>query len=182
MLSKLEREIVRARSPAPREDVADHCTNAAWTAWHLFERVWADMKGNWTAKAAVAKEAGVSCRKFDRDDFEKFVQSRSQCPGLAYCRLITNASKHVGADVFFGDPDFQIEASLGPSFTPSRSYTSSEVDWLPIYDDGSTMRWAFKIVEGKGLDREDRTNAIHLLEHVRNYWADFIDGHGIASG
>ncbi len=31
-----------------------YCTNAAWTAWHLFERVWADMKGNCKVKAAVA--------------------------------------------------------------------------------------------------------------------------------
>ena len=74
MLSKLEREIRRARKASvDREDLADHCTNAAWTAHHLFERVWADMKGNWTIKAAVAKEAGGSLGEFNLDSYhEKF--------------------------------------------------------------------------------------------------------------
>ncbi len=181
MLSKLEREIRRARDEPTREDLADHCTNGAWTARHLFERVWADMKGNWTVKAAVAKEAGVPCGEFDRDAFEDFVQSGSQCPELAYCRLIADASKHVGADVFPGDPDFEIQASAGPSLTPSSSFTFGGLDWLPVYDDGRTTRWAFKIVEGKDLDGEDRTNAVDLFHKVRDYWADFIDRHGIGS-
>ncbi len=182
MLSKLEREIRRARDARSREDLADHCTNAAWTARHLFERVWADMKGNWTVKAAVAKAAGVALGDFDRDAFEEFVQSGSQCPELAHCRLIADASKHVGADVFPGDPDFEIERSAGPSFAPSSSFAFGELDWLPVYDDGRTMPWAFKIVEGKGLDGEDRTNAVDMFHKVRDYWADFIDRHGIASG
>ena len=181
MLGKLENEIRRARDAPTREDLADHCTNAAWTARHLFERVWADMKGNWTVKAAVAKEAGVPCGEFDRDAFEDFVQSGSQCPELAYCRLIADASKHVGADVFPGDPDFEIQASAGPSLTPSSSFTFGGLDWLPVYDDGRTTRWAFKIVEGKDLDGEDRTNAVDLFHKVRDYWADFIDRHGIGS-
>ncbi len=182
MLSKLEREIRRARDARSREDLADHCTNAAWTARHLFERVWADMKGNWTVKAAVAKAAGVALGDFDRDAFEEFVQSGSQCPELAHCRLIADASKHVGADVFPGDPDFEIERSAGPSLSPSSLFTSGGLDWLPVYDDGRTMPWAFKIVEGKGLDGEDRTNAVDMFHKVRDYWADFIDRHGIASG
>ena len=148
MLSKLESEIRRARDARAREDVADHCTNAAWTAWHLFERVWADMKGNWTVKATLAKEAGVPLRDLNRGAFEDFVRSESQCPELAYCKLVANASKHVSADVLSGDPDFDIEASAGPRLTPSSSFGSGEVDWLPIYDDGSTIRWAFKIVKG----------------------------------
>ncbi len=182
MLRKLDHEIARAHAAVQREDVADHCTNAAWTAWHLFERVWADMKGNWEVKAAVAKEAGVTVGKLNKKDFEDFVQKESQCPGLAYCKLITNASKHVGADWVTGDPDFVIDASLGASLTPSSSFISGDLDWLPVYDIGGKVPWAFKIVEGEVLDGEDRTNAVHLFEKVRDYWAQFIDGHGIASG
>ncbi len=181
MLSKLEREIRRARDATSREDLADHCTNGAWTAHHLFERVWADMKGNWTVKAAVAKEAGKPPGDFDRDAFEDFVQSASQCPELAYCRLIAEESKHVGAARRSGDPAFVIDASLTGSLTPSSSFTSGGLDWLPVYDDGRTMRWAFKIVKGEVLDGEDRTNAADLFHKVRDYWANFIDHHGIGS-
>ncbi len=183
MLSKLEREIRRARdAPTQREDLADHCTNAAWTAWHLFERVWADMKGNWNVKAAVAKEAGKLLGDFDRDAFEDFVQSASQCPELAYCRLIAEESKHVGAARRSGDPAFVIDASLTGSLMTSDLFTPEGLDWLPVYDEGGNVSWAFKIVEGEVLDGEDRTNAVHLFQKVRDYWADFIDRHGIGSG
>ena len=183
MLSKLEREIRRARdAPTQREDLADHCTNAAWTAWHLFERVWADMKGNWNVKAAVAKEAGKPPGDFNRDAFEDFVQLESQCPELKHCRLIADASKHVGARRRSGDPAFEIQRSAGPSLSPSSLFTSGGLDWLPVYDDGRTTPWAFKIVEGKGLGDEDRTNAVDMFHKVRDYWADFIDRHSVGSG
>ncbi len=178
MLSKLEREIGRARAAIHREDIADHCTNAAWTAWHLFEHVWADMKGNWKVKVAVTKAAGVPIGKLNRKTFEDFVQSESQCPELAYCKLITNASKHIGADWRSGDPVFVIDASV----TSIGSVSFGALDWLPQYIQGDQPLWAFKIVEGESLDGADRTNAVHLLQKVRNYWADLIDRHGIGSG
>jgi hypothetical protein len=180
MLRKLENEIRRARDAPSREDLADHFTNGAWTARHLLERVWADMKGNWSVKTTVAKEAGVPCGKFNRRAFERFVESQSQCPELAYCRLIADASKHVGAAVLPGDPNFEIEYSAGPSMTLSSLSAYRVLDWLPIYDDGRTMPGAFKIVERNDPDGEERTNAVRLLEHVRNYWVQFIDGHLIA--
>ena len=182
MLSKLGREIGRASAAIHREDLADHCTNAAWTAWHLVERVWADIAGDLKVKAALAEEANSTLRDFDMTAFVKFVRSESQCPELRNCRLIANASKHIRAYMLTGDPAFVIDASLTGSLTPSSSFPSGELDWLPVYDDGRTMRWAFKIVKGEVLDGEDRTNAVHLFEKVRGYWAQFIDGHGIASG
>ena len=128
MLRKLGREIRRARDEPSREDLADHCTNAAWTAWHLFERLWADMKGDFRVLAAVAKEASVPVGKLNKKNFENFVQSKSQCPELTYCRLITNASKHVGADWVTGDPVFVIDASHGPSLMRSSLFAFGEVD------------------------------------------------------
>ncbi len=154
MLGKLDREIARARAPAPRVDAADHCTNAAWTAWPLVARVWADMKGNWKVKVAVTKAAGVPIGKLNRKTFEDFVQSESQCPELAYCKLITNASKHVGASRGIDDPVFMIAPSLGASFTHS-SLSPGDLDWLPVYDEGDNAPWAFKIVKGEALDGKD---------------------------
>ena len=178
MLGKLEREIGRASAAIHREDLADHCTNAAWTAWHLFERVWADMKANPKVKLALAKDAAVTLRDFDRDVLEAFVQSESQCPELTYCKLITNASKHVGADWRSGDPVFVIDASVASS----GSVSIGGLDWLPQNNRGDRPLWAFKIVEGESLDSADRTNALHLFQKVRDYWADLIDRHGIGSG
>ena len=94
----------------------------------------------------------------------------------------TGSPRNVGADWVTGDPDFVIDASLGASPTPSSSFISGDLDWLPVYDIGGKVPWAFKIVEGEVLDGEDRTNAVHLFENVRDYWARFIDRHGIGSG
>lgn len=182
MLGKLDREIRRAGGEVSREDIADHCTNAAWTAWHLVDHVWADMKGNWKAKVAVAKAADVPIGELNPKDFKDFVQLESQCPELAYCKLITNASKHVGADRDTGDPEFVIEASAAASFTSSGPSTPDGLDWLPIYDIGRPVHWAYKIVEGEDFAGEDRTNAVHMFQKVRGYWANFIDRHCIGSG
>ena len=147
----------------------------------MFERVWADMKGNWAVKAAVAKEAGVPAGNFNKTEFEAFIQKDDQCPELAHCKLITNASKHVGADWVDGDPVFVIDASLSASGTPSNTLNSGDLDWLPIYDEGGKAPWVFKIVKGEALDGKDRTNAADLIHKVRDYWANFIDHHGIGS-
>ena len=160
-----------------REDISDHCTNAAWTAWHLVDHVWADMKGNWKLKATLAEEAGVSSGSFDLDSFKFLLLSKEQCPDLAYCRIIATQAKHVGADRYSDDPKFVIDPSMAADF----SVSSPTLDWLPIQSEGHGPLWAFKIVEGENLDGTDRTNAVHLFQNVRDYWERFVDEHEIAS-
>ncbi|MEE8297465.1 MAG: hypothetical protein V3R26_06520 [Hyphomicrobium sp.] len=169
MFAKLEREISRACGAIDRESIADHCTNAAWTAWHLAEWVWADIKRNYALKVALAKEAGVAPQSFDRDAFKHFVLSDGQCPELDYLQIIAVSSKHVRADAA-DDRTFWIEASaanehVGPPAT---------LDFLPIYDDDSRPRFTFKIVQG-----EERSRAIPSLLRARDYWAKFIDEHNV---
>ena len=173
MLSKLEREIGRASAESRREHLADHCTNAAWTAWHLVDHVWKDVKYDLKVEAAVAREAGTPLRNFDKGAFHDFVLSENQCPELKYCRLITNASKHTGADLCEGDPVFEIDASMSDTGLVS----SGGLDWMTITEVAGERRWAYKIGEDDSLD-----GALHLLQKVRDYWADLIDRHGIGSG
>ena len=167
VLAKLGREISRASDAVHREQLADHCTNAAWTAWHLAEWVWADIKDNHCLKAALANDAGVKVRNFDRDAFLLYLQSEGQCPELAYLRIITITSKHVGADPD-DDQTFVIAASAASTAAPT-------LDWQPIYDDGHRKLWTFKVVED-----EDRSDVILWFQTVRDYWVRFIDGHDIA--
>jgi hypothetical protein len=172
MLGKLNREISRACAAVLREDTADHCTNAAWTAWHLAEWVWADIKYDEVLKAELAREAGVRGRRFKYSDFIDFVQSEGQCPELVHLRIITVTSKHVGAGPY-DDLAFVIDASaasetVGPD---------TGLDWLPVYDYGDRPLWIFKIVEG-----ENRSKVIPWLNKARDYWASFINDRGIAQG
>ncbi len=178
MIEKLGREILRADKSTQREDIADHCTNSAWTAWHLVDHVWADMKGNWRLWATLAEEAGVPVGSFDLDFFKTFVLSEQQCPDLAYCRIIATQAKHVGADRGPDDPKFVIDVSKAADF----SVSSPTLDWLPIQSEGHRPLWAFKIVEGEDLDGTDRTNAVHLFQNVHDYWERFVDKNEIASG
>ena len=169
VLAKLGREISRASAAVHREQLADHCTNAAWTAWHLVEWVWADIKDDHRLKAELANDAGVKARSFDLHAFMRYLQSEGQCPELAYLRKITITSKHVGAGPN-DDQTFMVEASAASTTAPT-------LDWQPIYDDGRQPLWTFKVVED-----EDRSNVIHWLQRVHEYWARFIDGHDIARG
>ena len=172
MLSKLDREISRACSAVLREEIADHCTNAAWTAWHLAEWVWADIKDDEALKAELAREAGVRGRRFKYSDFIDFVQSKGQCPELAYMEIIAVSSKHVGAGPH-DDRAFVIEASA----TSEHIGPDAGLDWQPVYDYGNRPLWNFKIVK-----RDNRDKVIPWLDRARGYWARFINDHGIAQG
>ncbi len=64
----------------------------------------------------------------------------------------------------------------------SGSVSSVGLDWMPISELAGERRWVYKIVEGDSLDDAEWTDAVHLFQKVRDYWADFIDRHGIGSG
>ena len=172
MLRKLDREISRACAAVLREEIADHCTNAAWTAWHLTEWVWADIKRNYALKVALAKEAGVLPGEFNCDAFKRYVQSEGQCPDLAHLQVIAVSSKHVGAG-----PHDKLTFSIEASATSENVSSGTGLDWQPIYDTGDRPLYAFKIVEGN-----DRSKAIPWLNRIRDYWTQFINDHEIAAG
>lgn len=171
MLGKLGREILRASTAVRREDTGDHCTNAAWTAWHLAEWVWADIKHNYALKCQLANDADVSVGNFDRDAFIKYVQSEGQCPDLSYLGTITVASKHAGTTAN-DDPPIVVHASA------AREYPNNVgLGWMGITEYGDKPLMVFKFVEG-----ENRSNAIQWLKKVHSYWAQFIDNHNISAG
>jgi hypothetical protein len=106
MLDKLYREIDRVLAAEQIQDAADHCFNAAITAWHLHEWVWKDIRQDWHVRARLAKMAGVRPPKFKGRRWKAFILSQQTgCPALRYCRIIATASKHGGIKLIEGDPE-----------------------------------------------------------------------------
>jgi hypothetical protein len=75
---KLERELKRLATVTDRDELADHGINAAFTAWHLVEWVWADIKHRPELRARLAHEAGSNAGRFSCEDFTRFVLT--SCP------------------------------------------------------------------------------------------------------
>jgi hypothetical protein len=109
MLDKLLREIKRIETCRDRQDAADHCCNAALTAWHLHDWVWRDIKTNWDVHAAICRSAGLAPCRLDEARFGQIVlDPAAGCAALDYCQQIATASKHAGVEVL---PDFEMSAS-----------------------------------------------------------------------
>ncbi len=170
MLRKLEREISRICNSTRREDIADHCVNAAWTAWHLADWVWADIVvDDINLKVRLAREAGIRVPEFKLGQFKLLMSSEHRCPELAHCRIITTDSKHLGHTSRSADPEFSVTASAAQS--PPAGV--SDLDWLPIVHEASPSDWVFKIVEGDNKDA-----VVDLFQKVRDYWAGFMENPG----
>ncbi len=113
LLDKLQREIMRIEKAAGRPDVCDHGTNAALTAWHLTDWVWADVKNNLPIRSAIAKQAGRAANDFDVREFQDYVAGG--CKYLQICRIIATASKHVGWETPGDDQEFTATGSAHSS-------------------------------------------------------------------
>ena len=169
MTEKLAREISRAATASSREDLADHLTNGAWTAWHVHEWIWAGIKQEPCTKVALANAANKGDRKFTQDDFLEFVLSEDQCPQLAFCQTVTAVSKHTKADSE-ADAQHSIQLSRPPVYQPS----GPPLDWLPVHSDGSEQVGAYKIVNDCDLDDKERENAVDWLAGILRYWRQLI--------
>jgi hypothetical protein len=68
MRDKLERELERLASATDRDELVDYGLNAAVTAWHLTEWIWADIKHRADILVRLAREAEIGPSKFGCDD------------------------------------------------------------------------------------------------------------------
>ena len=182
VLAKLKRETSRIRKATGREDVADHCSNAAMTAWHLPEALWADIiNDDFHLRAGLAKEAGAPGGKINQGPFIEFVRSDGECPELRYCRIIATETKHFGHETKDDDPSFTIIArrrSGNRYGKPISQDTASRLglpplDWMPIVEEG-TPSWVYSVVSG-----EDKESAVDLFQRIVDYWERFMERHGI---
>lgn len=165
LLQKLKREMSRIRSSRDRDELADFGFNFAITAWHMTDWVWADLKGAYSVKAALAKEAGIQTHEFEFEQFRNLMCEKSK--ELNYCRLIATTSKHVGVDRWPVDPE-------NFTATGSASVRYSVPAGAPLARSplaGSRGgKWVLKInVNGH------RTRANEIFEKVLDFWTQFID-------
>jgi hypothetical protein len=165
MLDKLQREVIRIESAQTIEDAADHCSNAAVTAWHLFEWTWALLKGE------RAQEKGWH----KREDFETWLLS-SGCPELQHCQILTTSFKHSSHEPKPGNPKF--EAQPGPVPGQWTNIRGEIGTWVNSTGEpgyfvvGDESEWW--IVEG-----EKKYLARHLFGKVAEFWRNFLDQHSI---
>jgi hypothetical protein len=162
MLAKLAREIERIANTTDREDVSDHGTNAALTAWHLADWFWADIRGDWEIRTALAKEFNTDVKSFDRDELKR--QVAKNCRGLEICQIIATASKHVGWSSEKDNSGFTATGSARSSTTNGESETDYHVE----------TRWILKVV----ID-EEKLEALPIFREVFAYWQQLINKHGI---
>ncbi len=174
LLEKLQREISRIEEAAARPDVCDHGTNAAFTAWHLTDWVWADLENNWVTRSAIAKQAGDYPPNFNLGQFQDYVAKK--CEDLEICRIIATASKHVGWETPGGHPDVTATGIASGSGGLDATASARSALTLP---GGSTVppeSWILKVkIDGKSQD------ALPIFRNALDYWRSFIDLHQIGT-
>ncbi|MGD1876443.1 MAG: hypothetical protein ACFB13_02960 [Kiloniellaceae bacterium] len=68
--------------------------NFVWTAWHLWERMWASIEAlNDADRRKIESSLGATWAS--KDAFRDWV--KEQCPALGACRQLTNSCKHPGS-------------------------------------------------------------------------------------
>lgn len=168
MLNKLAREIERVETNLDRDDASDHGTNAAWTAWHLADWFWADIrdinKKDGRTIAALAAEFGANPSSFGLDEFKRRVIER--CDALRICQIITTASKHA-----------LWEKKKDPtSLTATGSARTVIQEGPPGLGIVIHSRWILEVVvDGEKLE------AVPLFREAWQYWQRLIERHGVGS-
>ena len=79
MLDKLLREIKRLECTDDREQAADHCFNAAVTAWHIHDWIWREAEANADLKEKLAELAEFTPLSVPTNGLEKV--PHGQLPG-----------------------------------------------------------------------------------------------------
>ena len=157
VLEKLRREIKRIKDAKDRQDVCDHGTNAAFTAWHMTDWVWADMKKNRAIRPTIAKQADRDPGNFRLPAFQNYVTKNSKA--LRICRIIATASKHVGWDP--GGTDLELTAT---------GLTITEDSTVPL------ERWILKVK----ID-DQSYEALPIFTKAFRYWESFTEKHQIGA-
>ncbi len=182
MLAKLKRELNRvANASFLRDELVDHGTNCALTAWHITDWAWRVRFANdRTAQDALAASYAVLRTKRGRpiDRFKECVTRA--CPELALCQDIANGFKHVVAippddRQAAGVKDVTASASMAPSgpFKFGDGFGNAGLGGPGYVAGGEMFRLKIRSDDGSNLD------AIGVFDAVVAYWTRFMDDHGI---
>lgn len=174
VLEKLRRENDRIKGAWYRQDVCDHGTNAAFTAWHMTDWVWADFQNNWVTRSAIAKQAGHDPPNFNLPNFQDYVAKDSRYLGI--CRVIATASKHVGWNP--GGNDLGLTATGIARSSGKFDATASARSAMTITEDpaGPVEIWILKVkIDGQSYE------ALPIFTKAFEYWQSFIDLHQIGA-
>jgi hypothetical protein len=139
--------------------------NAAVTAWHLGDWVWADM----TEEQRDALRIEWNLELKDRTEFLFALRQRER--SLAICREIATASKHVKVSQ---SPDRGIGVTVKAEFADvitNEGEVAIEHGGSPV----TSATWNLYVIDG-----EDSRCFQHVLELALCYWTEFIFGRGVA--
>lgn len=181
MLAKLQRELDRvANASFFRQELVDHATNCALTAWHITDWVW---RCRFASDSKARHELEASCtglRWSKRDDRFRECVTR-MCPQLVLCQDIANGFKHVIAESNDPTTPGVVDVTASATAAPSGPFTLG-VHGLggaglggPGYVAGGQV-YRLKITSKDGTTRD----AIEVFNAVAAFWTEFFARHGIA--
>jgi hypothetical protein len=181
MLEKLGREMSRIAEPgASYEAVMDAGINGALTAWHLTDWVWvARFRDDPEARKTI--EILTDDPRDGKRDFQAYVTR--ECSELALCEDVTNGFKHVVAN--------QPARRARPGAARSRVDTNITVTsgGGRITEEGflvgplpggagamtGTTEYRLEIIHENGTT----CSVLDVFQSARDFWANFLDNHGI---
>lgn len=180
MLAKLERELGRvANASFQRQELVDHATNCALTAWHIADWAW-KLRFAGDKKARLTLEASCS-NLLNKDRKARFIECVTRlCPQLVLCQDIANGFKHVVAEskdsLTPGVEDVTASATVAPA-----GPFALGVDCLggaglggPGYAAGGQM-YRLKIISEDGIAHD----AVDVFNAVVVFWRDLLSRYGI---
>jgi hypothetical protein len=182
MLAKLRRELARvANASFSHENLVDHATNCALTAWHITDWVWR-RRFVTDQQARDHLEASCSSLHHRRKREDRFRECLTQmCPQLALCQDIANGFKHVIAEIPAGrgapgviDVTASAETAPPGPFTLGGDVLGGAGLGGPGYDAGGQL-YRLKITSEDG----STIDAVDVFNKVVAFWTEFFGRHGI---
>lgn len=182
MLTKLRNELGRiANSSFSKNDLVEHGTNCALTAWSIADWVWrsrfADDHKALETLLEKHEDLASPPKKKRKDRFNEYITR--ECPALALCQDIANGFKHVvphapAARQAVGVADTTASASVAPPgpFILGSSTLGSEGLGGPGYVAGAEM-YRLKIMTTDGGKRD----AIRVFDEAIAFWTRFMSEH-----
>lgn len=159
LLRKLEWEVagLRATDPNDLDELAFRAFNAAVTAWHMGDWVWADM----TEDQRNGLRTDWKHRLSNLGEFRSRAREISRAIGL--CREIATASKHV-----------EVTQSPDPTVETTASAAVSDVvvngDLVVAGDSPVTVTaWALNV-----RDDDKLRPFLEVLDEALTFWTEFI--------
>lgn len=169
VLEKLRRELSRLSKSADRDDVIDHGTNAAMTAWHLVDWIWREIKASPDLQKKVSQITGIPSKNLSLDALREF--AKKACPAIKYCESIAISTKHLGCPE---GPNFETGISSEKrEVADSKSMTAAlEFEFGPL---GTAMRVTEIASHIFVIENDKRTPAAQLLRKTYDWWKHFLD-------